>query len=530
MSTTYAVHPYHIDKLIALLVERSDNRASPFVVKEKLHTEYFKEYFSSTGVNAHTIVVENDYVDRDFLDDFAGYYVRCFQEYRHTCSRLHFFDFDFSEAEFTEAISGKGVLTDAKLQEGYLGFVVVKPLPQTIIGRTCLKTYSPDAGRRVFPFIRKYDANLFGIPLHVEQTLAFQEQDSVVAACASSALWSAFHATGIMFHHRIPSPVEITNSATKYLPLETRTFPNQGLSALQMSYAIREVGLEPVYFDTKHEATLKSLIYGYLKGGLPVVMGVELWDVSDQANPTHKDEDYHAVTITGYSLPTAAVPVPDPDTGTLFTASGINELYAHDDQVGPFARMLFDGITIPVCANGQINNLFSLHTSWRGRNTQIGSIRAVPYMLLVPVYHKIRIPLGAVKRIVGAFDTLLQGAQQQGAFALGGQLHWSVYLTTINETKKSIRSSKILLDKVRVDLLCANSPRFIWRASCALGGTTVLDLLFDATDIEQSDFFYNAVVYDVNFGQSIKAICTPALLTRAQGASILPIVKWFSKL
>src|SRR5262249_17736969 len=98
------------------------------------------------------------------------------------------------------------------------------PLPRTIVGRTCLKTYPHDS-RRDFPITRDYEANLFGMPLRVE-SLAFQEQDSVAAACATSALWSAFHGTGKQFQHPIPSPVEISKAATAHLPLDTRTFPN----------------------------------------------------------------------------------------------------------------------------------------------------------------------------------------------------------------------------------------------------------------------------------------------------------------
>ncbi len=72
-----------------------------------------------------------------------------------------------------------GSLRQKDLQDGYLGFIVVKPLPRTIIGRTCLKTYDSKGGTRHFPIVRRYPVHLFGIPLRVE-TLAFQEQDQAV--------------------------------------------------------------------------------------------------------------------------------------------------------------------------------------------------------------------------------------------------------------------------------------------------------------------------------------------------------------
>lgn len=46
-------------------------------------------YFDHIG--AKTIIVENDYIDRDFLEDYSGYYARCFHDYQRSCTRLHFF-------------------------------------------------------------------------------------------------------------------------------------------------------------------------------------------------------------------------------------------------------------------------------------------------------------------------------------------------------------------------------------------------------------------------------------------------------
>jgi len=228
--------------LESILAEFSGN--PPSVVSKKTHLDYFKEYFGPIGVNARTIVVETPYVDRDFLEDFAAYYVKCFQPYERYCSRLHFFSLAFSETEFETLLAGdESALKKDALDEAYLGFVVVKKLPEAFIGRTCLRTYPDDGGRRHYPLRREYRANLFGLDLSVD-SLAFQEQDRVVAACATSALWSAFQATGRLFHHKIPCPVEITQSATRRTPSVSRAIPNAGLTILQAAEAIKDLGLE----------------------------------------------------------------------------------------------------------------------------------------------------------------------------------------------------------------------------------------------------------------------------------------------
>ena len=169
-----------------------------------------------------------------------------------------------------------------------MGFVVVKPLPETIIGRTCLVTYGSDKNRRHFEAVRDYEANLFGITLKIK-SLAYQEQDTVVAACATSALWSVFNSTGRLFQHQIMSPVEISEVACANLPFESRFFPNPGLSPAQMAQAIRSIGLEPYLITAQNQAVLKSAVYAYLKCKIPMLLGVQIIDVSELPGDTPND-------------------------------------------------------------------------------------------------------------------------------------------------------------------------------------------------------------------------------------------------
>jgi hypothetical protein len=69
----YEIYSYSINKLKNILVEKSN--ASFETIERKLHSIYFENYFDY--LQAKTILVENSYVDRDYMEDFAGYYVRC---------------------------------------------------------------------------------------------------------------------------------------------------------------------------------------------------------------------------------------------------------------------------------------------------------------------------------------------------------------------------------------------------------------------------------------------------------------------
>lgn len=509
MSNKFQVVPYTIKNLKALLAEKSAG-ATVRVVSNKFHSIYFKEYFEK--LQAKTVVVENDYVDRYFLEDFAGYYVRCFKKYERYCTRLHFFNTLFTERDLCNLLKGNrnSKLSEKILQEAYLGFVVVKPLPQTIIGRTCLKTY-PKEDRRYYPAIHNYEANFFGFKLNIE-TLAFQEQDKVVAACATSALWSAFQGTSTLFRHYVPSPIEITKIATVHSAAEKRSLPNKdGLTADQMALAMRSLHLETFFEGALDAYVIKSTVYAYLRSRIPVVLIVNLDDISKGVN-NRIHMGRHTVTIAGYSLGhDKAIPYSSQENsngthdnkgrakkGFLLTASKIDKIYVHDDQVGPFARMEFDNFKM-----GKTYN--SLSTSRLGENKKPNSVRAKPDIILIPIYHKIRIPFNVILEGVAEFDFILEKYREKWELGFSQRLEWDIFLTENKDLKSSIKSSN-LKDEYRAEILLQGMPRFMWRASAYFKDKLILDLLFDATDIEQGAFFVRAIVYDRVFSKLLKFI------------------------
>ena len=72
-------------------------------------------------------------------------------------------------------------------------------------------------------------------------------------------------------------------------------------------------------------------------------------------------------------------------------------------------------------------------------------------------------------------------------------------------------------------------PRFVWRASAALGNRTVFDFLFDATDIEQGRLFVRAVEYDQAGASFFRSVCRePALRRLFEGKPEVKIIDWFA--
>ena len=498
----YEVLPYSIDNLKQCFVNAA-YEGSKNQILNKHHFICLENYFAS--IKTSTIVVEKNYINREFLEDYASYYVRSFNNYERKCTRLHFFSADFDKDQFKQALRNDALgLQSTELQnEGYHGFIVLKKLPKTIIGKTCLKTY-PSDGFRYFPAIRKYKVNLFGIPLEIE-SLAYQEQDSIVAACASSAIWSALHGTGILFQHSLPSPVEITRSATKHFPFSNRHFPNKGLTPEQMALTIREVGLEPYLYNAETYDGLKATLYAYLKGKIPVILGYAVWDTNNNSNTNPaKFIGKHAVLISGFSI---NGPLKNEFNGIpnlSLTSSRINKIYVHDDQIGPFAKMEFNNS--PIYYNLG-NCIEGIDTTARDVNRAVDKIKALPEMLIIPLYHKIRISFDLILKVVNSFNEILKTINRNPTLPTIEMFEWDIYLSKIQDFKKKIfEDSLIVGEGYKESILTREYPRFIWRAIGLRKGGRMIEFIFDATDIDQGDYYMNLIVYDYSALKQMKLL------------------------
>jgi hypothetical protein len=511
----FKVVDYTFDALVGAIAEAA-HRQTDDEIRARQHASYLDKYLSELG--ARTLVVEYEYVDRDYLEDYAAYYVRCFPDYRRRCTRLHFFKATFSRENFASLLEGgddASAITEL-LQTTYIGFVVIKPLPQRVIGRTCLETYSSNEGRR-FPAAREFAAQLFGVPLKVTSTLPFQEQDQVVAACATSSLWSVFQATGREFQHPILSPYEITRAATHLLPADSRAIPNKGLSTQMMAQAIRDVGLEPLPLKVVEREWLKIELYGYLCARLPMVLGVELFDGKSATD--WKPVGLHAVAVVGFKLGEDTTPLSG--SNLVLRSSRMNKIYVHDDQVGPFARMeLRDTDLQYKRPNSEVLTAPSLSTSWQSSTG--GDVRAVPCLALAAVYHKIRITLPTVlSRVAGVNEFCRKITGVVAPLALD-QLEWDVRLTNVTDFKCEFRESSGLTGPRYRDALTRSMPRFLWRATGLRGGVPVIDLLYDATDIDSGDGMAACYVYDDTVDEVLVHVGSA---TSAAGVSLLPAAR-----
>ena len=485
------VTPYSINELRTLLT--GERRSTP----SGHHIGYFENYLGELGVQ--TIVVEYEYVDRDYLEDYSRYYARCFDDFERKCNRLHFFNKDFNQSGFEHCITSSEKAASEVIRNSYLGFIVVRPLPDMVIGRTCLRTYSTTTDDRQYPAIREYRVNLFGLQLKVS-SLAFQEQDKVAAACATSALWTLFHKTADMFSHNIPTPFDITESATSHIPLESRALPNHGLTPEQMAEAIRNIGLEPYQLNAE-EYVFKGTVYAYLRSGLPLLLLLREYFVDGV-----KEQD-HTVVVVGFGFGTAPAQ-PHSKSGFLLRATRINRIFVHDDQIGPFARFDLAGEHpvdyVDEAGNEGIRKLPLLASEWNDYLGTQHKIQAVSDIVFLALYHKIRIPYSVVLDHVVSFDEVIFTLQSR-ADSKSIRLEWDIYLSTVNDLKEIYRTDATINGTHKFAFLFASLPKYIWRATARRNDICALDLLFDATGIEQGQLLTFVIEYDTDLAELIRA-------------------------
>lgn len=472
------VLPFSADNLALAL---SNRHTDPDAIKDKRHFEYFLNYLGNSGIGAATLVIEDKYISKDFLHDYASYYAFCFEGYDKFCRRIHFFSHQFSKQQLQAALLNPN---EADFWTSYLGFIVVKPIPVTIVGYTVLKTYlnGEDPHLRKFWGLRDYKVHFFGKVLRVS-SLAFQEQDSVLAACATTAIWSMLNKASIDFHTILKVPSEITKDADKLSNDGSRLFPNKGLDILQICQAINNSGLAPEVWPGTYEINdengihivvpnieLKKRLNAYQEIGVPIILGIKV------PNAVRREgEDpygHHAIAVSGHKTCSQDNELYYADS---WAANRIERIYVHDDQYGPFARVTF------------LDDL-SIQTDWSKHSE--ANLPSYVVSMIIPVYPKIRISYVDIEVITIALNGILIRAFRE----LEEPLFWDIKVMYSESFKEQIIMSS-LEEIEKITLLEKSMPKYLWVVTCCLGNSKLIEFTFDATDVRNSMLGNDIICY-----------------------------------
>lgn len=470
----------------------------------KRQIDYIFRYLNDA--ECKTVILEYDYIDKDYLEDYARYYVKGFNNSGYKSARMHFFSSEFDHSDIDKYLfDGLTIKKKKELQSSYQGFMVVKPLPKTFIGRTCLSIYKSiifDDDKKCLS--REYSVDLFGIKL-VVNSIAFQEQDKVISACATTSIWSALHAIQWKDVRDIPSRGEITTNAINHINDSSNSFPNKELSNKQILRAIDSEKLKhhTEFLRDKGQNVFFNKVKIHINSGLPLVLGGEIYSKSDVG---FIKKAGHAVTILGYK------------------SSGKCALYIHDDRLGPYARATFENLSSLNLNDDSLPNWGLMlqekddEGKWRDAHEIL-----VPNILITVHYPKVRLPYNyanntcqLIKLMYDGFIDLLKEKGDPGelkGLCEISPLTYDIELKEISSIRQEFlkynfdpnsepeskpKVSRDFLKSSRVDFLSKSYARFQWVASFKINDKKAFKILFDATDIPQGNAV-SAIIYESKY-------------------------------
>ncbi len=244
--------------------------------------EALARVFHVVGGEATLALVERDYVDADYRDEFANFYAQTFRALPDRCERVHFFD---------------------QGRQRYLGFTVLRPIHERPVCRTML---DPPASMRADVSCRaRATASPYGFRFVVDG-FPFISQDFQYGRCAHAAIWM------IAYYHHLANRTpryfmsDIVAAARAHQDI-WRTIPSEGLSFRQITAILHDLKLPAISYDLSklpEGESAERIAQRYLDSRLPVML----------LTPEH------ATVLVGYGRD---------DNGALY-------FVRHDDAKGPY--------------------------------------------------------------------------------------------------------------------------------------------------------------------------------------------------
>jgi len=437
--------------------------------------KYLIGYLTGDPLNAKTCVLEDKYVDKDYMLDYQNFYSRSFIDGGKFTKRLHFFTVEFSQEEFKKSLEDN-YLSYLK-DENYLGFVVIRPIKdihnEPLIGRTLLKGYplEIDGEKRVF-VTRRYKISLFGIELKI-RSLPFQAQDQGVGGCATMALYTALHPSAITFGLPRSSPSEITEISTSFRILSHK-FPSTGLTWEEMINCVRSIGLDVETIGFKNEGDIKTAVMAYIDAGFPLIAALDLFKKTDEVEAAVKISiDAGTSIIHHFETMRALLPPPERHAVVISgyrsdSDNNFSELYVHDDQICPYSKVTFG------------SDLREWKNEWSDE------YYVLLEKLLVPIYPKIRLPFISM-------NSEYEDLKNEIMSSDGPYYDLRLCLASVRRYKKSLLEKAFigigeddqgrLKEYKKDEVLTLSLPRFMWVVRAYDNDKLAYDAIYDGISV-----------------------------------------------
>lgn len=371
------------------------------------------------------VLIEYDYVDKDYRSTYYDYYAKKGRAYRRDCVRLHLFDVSVSaqlndHGDVVNLSEPGGRLTDH-----YFGYMVVRPTLHTTIGRALL---SPDirTGATGLAIWAKHSVHLLGHRLEVAG-FPWMEQHVDIAVCAHVACWAVLR----HYSQRFPTHAEflmqdITKMAREFDP--GGLVPSNGLVMAEAERVFQAAGTFPLLVtrdDEEKWASFYTQLLAYLESGFPLFVGMH--DVG------------HAAVVIGHAF----TPAPQPE---------------HANEPVPQAWRLVDHFNVI-----DDNELPYVSVGGPSKDKVAAEVRSkTPYtadsfdQFIVALPEKIYYSAAAVEELVPTAATELLG------FSPGSHI-FRYFVTTMSRLRQEVRTYASQYSPEFVQLIMdLPAAQFIW--------------------------------------------------------------------
>lgn len=206
--------------------------------------------FDHVRDRATHVLFEHEYIDADYRNEYANFYVKVFERLPDRCERLHFWQ-----------------------DNTYLGFCSIRPIAGAPVGRCAV--LPKDEDRPDIACLATSVAHPYGHQLSVE-AFPFISQDRRYGRCAHAVIWMISQYHHLRFHNGRYFMSDIVSGASAH-EFE-RVVPSTGLTTEQIGAAFRHIGLSALHYDLTTDKKLtdervRLIVTSYLNSHMPLALG-----------------------------------------------------------------------------------------------------------------------------------------------------------------------------------------------------------------------------------------------------------------
>lgn len=366
------------------------------------------------------VLVEHDYIDKDYRSTLYNFYAKKGRPYRADCVRLHFFDkkVDFEVRPSDER--GKR----RTLDHHYYGYIVLRPTIRATLGRSVL---SPDirVGAHGSAIQGRHHVHLLGHRLSV-WGFPSMDQHVDIAACAHVACWAVLrHYSQSYSQYREYLIYEIAKLATGFEP--GGISPSRGLDVWEAERVFNAAGCFPIIVGRDPLLSTDEEFFGqllaYMESGFPLFIGLNV------------DGDGHAIVAAGHNWKKGA-------------AAAAHHVWGHVDTLLTVDDNLLPYVTVPVDRG-----------ACDGAEPDYSTENFESFIVALP--EKIGYPAEAMAKYARVVEARLL-IRVMGCEPESVSLH-RYFMTTISGLRRYARENASQLGKKLVDLIMRlDTAQFVW--------------------------------------------------------------------